>query len=180
MRYLILGAGALGSYFSAMLLKGDRWPFYASIKKGDAVLGLARFTSNRTFSADVKWFGPYFPGATNQNTRLDGSPYTPPSSSARLFDWMNGIVMISGDGLAEPMTADVTLNEDGSLTVPPNANNLQLTVTNATGWISGSFTHPVSHAPTVLQGAILQSSNRAAGFFSGSPRNGGFMLQRAP
>ena len=166
---------------SASLLKGDRWPFHASIKKGDAVLGLARFTSNHTFSADVKWFGPGFPGATNRSARLDGSPYTPPSPSARLFDWTNGLVTLSGDGLAEPVTAEVTLSEDGSsLTVSPNTNSLQLTVTNATGWVSGSFTHPVSHALTVLQGAVLQSSNRAAGFFPGSPRNGGFMMHRAP
>ena len=162
-----------------VLLKGNRWPIYFSVKTGDSVLGLARFTSNNTFSADVKWFGPNFPGATNQNVKLHGSLFTPPSQ-ARLFNWTNGIVTLSGDGLSAPLTSDVTLSEDGSFTVLSNPNNIQLRVADATGLITGSFTHPASNVTALIKGAVLQSSNSAAGFFPGAPRHGGFTIQRAP
>jgi len=89
-------------------------------------------------------------------------------------------VTLSGDGLAEPITADVLLNEDGSFTVLSNTNNIQLGVTDATGLLTGSFTHPVSQVTTPLHGAVLQSSNTAAGYFPGSPRNGALLIQRAP
>jgi len=68
-----LGDGAAINQKDA-LLKGNRFPFYFTVKNGDSVLGLATFATNNTFSADVKWFAPNFPGGTNQNVKLNGAP----------------------------------------------------------------------------------------------------------
>ncbi|HEY0549749.1 MAG TPA: peptidylprolyl isomerase, partial [Verrucomicrobiae bacterium] len=160
------------------LLKGNRFPFYYTVKKGDSVIGLPSITTNGTFSSNVRWFASAFPMNTNQIVRLDGARYTPPSQ-ARLFGWTNGIITLSGDGLAEPITSEVVLEEDGTFSFPSNPHNIQINVTNANGWMGGTFTHPVSQAPTVLKGAVLQSSNSAAGFFNGGT-NGGFTIRRAP
>jgi cyclophilin family peptidyl-prolyl cis-trans isomerase len=162
----------------AVLLKGNRFPFLYSVKKGDSVVGLVNFATNDTFSSNVKWFSPDFPGNTNQNVTLNGSRYTPPTQ-ARLFDWTNGVITLSGDGLAVPISSDVILADDGSFSIPSNPHNIQINVTNANGWIGGTFTHPVSQVPTVLKGAVLQSSNSAAGFFPGAT-NGGFTIRSAP
>ena len=173
-----LANGAAFKQKTALLAYG-RWPFYYTAKKGDSVLGLVQFNTNDTFSADVKWFGTNFPGGINQNQILRGSPYIPPSQ-ARLFDWTNGIITFDGAALAGSVTSDVELHEDGSFSVPSNPNNIQLNVADATGLITGSFTHSGSNAPVAIRGAVLQSSNSAAGYFPGSPHKGGFTIRRAP
>jgi hypothetical protein len=164
---------------TSYVLKDGRWPFIYKQRKGDGVAGMATFTTNGTFSGNVRWFAPDFLGGTNQVVRLNGSLYTPPSQ-ARLFNWTNGVVRLSGDGLAEPLTSDVTLHEDGSFTVLANTNQIQLTLAETTGLITGSFKHPASNVITKLQGAVLQSSNRAAGFFLGTPRDGALEIKSAP
>ena len=161
------------------VLASRRFVFYSTTKKGDSVVGLGAFDASNSLHSVVKWFGPQFPGATNQNLLLNGARYTPPPQQ-RLFDWTNGLVTLSGDGLAAPLTAAVMLQDDGSLTGGANTNHLQLTFTNATGLFGGSFTHPASSATTVLRGAVLQSSNTAAGYFPGAARGGAFEIRRAP
>lgn len=165
--------------FKPALLKGNRFAFYAPAYKGrGGVLGLATLESNNTFTASGKWFGPNFPGQNGQAVRILGSPYTPPP--ARLVEWTNGLVTLSGDGLTSPLRSEVVLETNGSLTVLANTNNVQLQVAPGTGLITGSFAHPTSNVLTALRGAVLQGSNSAAGYFPGGLRNGGFTLRPAP
>jgi cyclophilin family peptidyl-prolyl cis-trans isomerase len=165
---------------NALVLKGNRWPIFAPAYRGrGGILGWATFDSNNVFNADVAWFAPNLPGGTNQQVHLSGSPYTPPSQ-ARLFDWTNGVITLTGGDLSNPITANALLNEDGSFTVLSGTNNIQLSVSDATGLLTGSFTHPVSNATTPLKGAVLQSSNNAAGYFPGTPRDGALLIQREP
>jgi hypothetical protein len=152
---------------TSAMLAGDLWPFFVSAKRGtEAVLGVAGFANSNVFIADLKWFSADFPGATNQNARLSGSVYVPPPQ-ARLFNWTNGVIALSGGGLEIAIFANVRLNEDGSFEIPFNPNNIELGVPDATGGITGSFTHPVTSTLTPLRGAVLQSGNMAAGFFPG-------------
>jgi cyclophilin family peptidyl-prolyl cis-trans isomerase len=160
-------------------LKGGVWSFYYPTKLGEALAGEAKFTTNGTFSGNVKWFSPGFPGLTNQNVKLTGARYTPPASG-RPFEWTNGVLTISGGGLSQPIVSDVVVQADGSLTVLSNAHNIQINVTNATGLVGGTFQYPGSNTLTRLRGAVLQSSNSAAGFAPVSPRSAGFELRRAP
>ncbi len=161
-----------------VMLKGGRFPFSYIDKKGDSIFAIGNMTTNGTFSGNPRWYAPGFLGGTNQTVKLDGSRYTPPPQ-ARLFNWTNGIITLSGDGLVEPITSEVVLSDNGTFTVPSNPHNIQLNVTNANGWIGGTFTHPVTQATTPIRGAVLQSSNSAAGFFPGTT-NGGFTIRRAP
>jgi cyclophilin family peptidyl-prolyl cis-trans isomerase len=160
-------------------LKGGVWSFYYPTKLGEALAGEAKFTTNGTFSGNVKWFSPGFLSLTNQNVKLTGARYTPPTSG-RPFDWTNGVLTISGGGLLQPIVSDVVVQPDGSLTVISNAHNIQINVTNATGLVGGTFQYPGSNTLTRLRGAVLQSSNTAAGFAPVSPRSPGFELRRAP
>jgi len=162
---------------TSAMLAGDLWAFYASAKAGrEVLLGVPSFASNNVFNADVKWFSADFPGKTNQNARLSGSPFVPPSQ-ARLFNWTNGVMALSGGDLPAVIFANVILNADGSFAIPSNPNNIQVSLQAATGGITGSFTHPVTAALTPLRGAVLQSSNMAAGFFPGGTRNGAFTIR---
>ena len=162
---------------TSALLVGDVWPFYASAKAGrKVILGYALFSANNTFHADARWFDRDFPGNTNQVAQVDGSPYVSPSQG-RLFNWRNGVMSFSGGGLQAAIFANVQLNDNGSFTFPSNPNNIQLSIADANGLITGSFTHPVSSTVTSLRGAVLQSSNMAAGFFLNGADNGAFVIQ---
>ena len=82
-----------------------------------------------------------------------------------------------GGGLPAALFANVLLNDDGSFAIPSNPNNIQLGAPDATGGMTGSFTHPVTSALTPLRGAVLQSSNMAAGFFPGGTSSGAFTIR---
>ena len=111
--------------------------------------------------------------------KLNGSRYTPPAT-ARPFNWTNGVLTISGGGLAAPIVSAVELQPNGSFLISSNPHNIQISVTNATGFVGGTFTHPASNTLTRFRGVVLQSSNSAAGFFPHLPLNGGFQLRPAP
>jgi cyclophilin family peptidyl-prolyl cis-trans isomerase len=159
------------------ILKGERWPLFAQASLGrGAVMGFGLFTSNHVINSTARWYSPDFPGRTNQVVRFAVSPYTSPSL-ARLFNWTNGVIQLAGDGLAAPLSANLVLNEDGSFTIPSNPNNISLDVADETGLLTGSFTHPVSLALTPLKGAVLQSSNIAAGYFGSGTHNGSVLIR---
>lgn len=162
---------------STSIVEGERWPMFSLAYNGrGGVLGFGLFTSNHIINASVRWFSPDFPGNSNQVVRLALSPYISPSV-ARLFPWTNGVVTLAGNNLPGPLSTSLVLQEDGSFTIAPNTNNLVLTVSGATGLVTGSFKHPVSQALTPLQGAVLQSSNIAAGYFGSGANNGSFLIQ---
>jgi hypothetical protein len=161
------------------MLKYGIWPFIALANGGrETVLGWVTFATNNTFSATrVDWFAPHFPGNTNQTTKLNGAPF---SRTSRLADWTSGTLTLSGDELDAPVTADVTLSDNGQITVDPNPNNVQFGLPDAKGQITGSFSHPVTGETTPLHGAALQSSNIVAGFTGVKTNNGGFIIRRKP
>jgi cyclophilin family peptidyl-prolyl cis-trans isomerase len=159
------------------ITKGDRWALYAPAYTGrGGLIGFGQFLSNGEINNVIRWASPDFPGNTNQLLTWSASPYVPPAQ-ARLFNWTNGVVTLSGDDLAAPLTIDVILNEEGSFTPLSNPNNLQLTIPDAAGFFTGSFTHPVTQALTPLRGAVLQSSNIAAGFFGAGANNGAVLIR---
>jgi hypothetical protein len=162
---------------NSALLTGNIWTLFASANRGrEGILGFVSFAANHLFNSDAGWHAPDFPGHTNQSVQISGSPYTPPSQ-ARLFNWTNGWITLSGNGLASPVATDLVLNDNGSFTLPSNPNNIQLSVADATGLITGSFNHPNDGALTPLRGAVLQSSNIAAGFFGTGTNAGGFVIR---
>ena len=163
------------------LLKQNQWPFFASVSAGrEAALGWVTFDSNNVLNADIRLVSRAFPGGTNQRAMLSGSLFTPPSQM-RLFNWTNGLMTLSGDGLTQPINADVMLNDDGSFTFSSNPNNIQLGIPDAKGAIKGTFTHPVTQTLTPLRGAVVQASNMAAGFFgTGTGTDKGLFLIRTP
>ena len=164
---------------SAKLLKYDLWPFYALVNGGrEAILGWVRFTNGNSFSGDLQWWAPHFPGNTNQTVQFHGARY---SNDVHLLNWTNGTITFSGGGLAAPVSADVTLNEDGSFTLPSNPNNVQLGFPNEKGQFSGTFNYPGVGTLTPLRGGALQgSSNIVTGSFGTKTNNGAFIIRQRP
>jgi cyclophilin family peptidyl-prolyl cis-trans isomerase len=172
-----LGDGMAISQKSA-LLEGDTWALYDATRNGrETIVAAPVFTSNHVFNADLRWFSADFPGGTNQNARLDGALFVPPSDQMPLFNWTNGVISLSGGGLPAAIFANLEASADGTITIPSNPNNIQFSPPDARGMITGTFTHPATSLTTPLQGSVLQSSNIAAGFFPGSPGNGAFLIR---
>jgi hypothetical protein len=164
---------------TAKLLKHDLWPFYALVNGGrEAVLGWVRHTNDNSFSGDLKWWAPHFPDNTNQMVQFHGARY---SNDVQLLNWTNGTITFSGGGLAAPVSADVTLNEDGSFTLPSNPDNVQLGFPNEKGQFSGTFNYPGVGTLTPLRGGALQgSSNIVVGSFGTKTNNGAFVIRQRP
>ncbi len=159
------------------MTKANRWALYAPAYSGrGGLVGFGQFLSNGVINNVIRWSSPDFPGNTNLLLTWSASPYVPPAQ-ARLFNWTNGVVTLSGDDLAAPIAVDIVLNEEGSFTPSSNPVNLQLTIPDASGFFTGSFTHPVTQALTPLRGAVLQSSNIAAGFFGAGVNNGAVLIR---
>ncbi len=131
-----LGDG-MAIHQNAAMVKGGFWPIFAL-----ANVGWAGFANNNVFAANLDWWSPNFPGNTNQTARLDGGPYNPIGH----LNWSNGTITLSGDDLDAPLSADVMLSENGSITVLSNPNNIQFGLPDKKGLITGSFTHPFQHS----------------------------------
>ncbi len=165
----------------AVILKDGRWSFYYPSKTGEALGGEMQFATNGTLKGELKWFSPLFPAQTdptNQTVKVYGSRYAPPTG--RPFAWTNGVLTISGGGLANPIVTPVELQSNGAFLISSNPLNIQIVVTNATGRVGGTFNYPGSNTLTRLSGTVVQSSNSAAGFAPHLPRSAGFELKRAP
>jgi hypothetical protein len=160
------------------LLRGLRWPFVSNAQRGaGAVVGWATFeNSGLAFDGEMKWFSPSFLGATNQNLTMAGSIYTPPTTRP-LFNWTSGTITLSGVDLGT-LTANVTLNANGTFAIPSNPHNVQIQLDAATGRISGSFNHPTTLLLTEFRGAVQQNSDQyAAGFYESTAGNGSFQIR---
>jgi cyclophilin family peptidyl-prolyl cis-trans isomerase len=164
---------------AATLWQG-RWSIFYSSRAGEALVGEMQCATNGFLDGGVRWFSPLFTNAqTNQNVGAKGWLYTPPASG-RPFAWTNGVLTLRGGGLTNPIIAAVEQQANGTFLISSNPHNIQLFVTNATGFVGGSFIHPTSNTLTRLRGAVNQHSNTAAGFFPRQPRSGGFELRAAP
>ena len=160
------------------LLRGKRWPFVSNAAHGaGAVVGWATFDGTGfAFDGEMKWFSPTFPGATNQNLTMAGALYTRPTIRP-LFNWTSGTITLSGADLGT-LTANLTLNADGTFSLPSNPHNIQIRLDAATGRISGSFNHPTTLLLTNVKGAVLQNDDQyAAGFYESTAGNGSFQIR---
>jgi cyclophilin family peptidyl-prolyl cis-trans isomerase len=180
-RGLITMSGALGDGRAighrSQMLRDNRWLFYdLEYDNKGGLLGFGVFTTNRTVDALGRWFNPDFPGSTNLFCRLWASAYTPPAGG-RVLNWTNGVMTLSDGRLGAPISIDTVLAEDGSFSFPADTHNVQLSVSEANGLATGSFTHPVTQELTPLRGAVLQSSNIVAGRFQSDGRDGAFVIR---
>ncbi len=177
---------------SVSVSKDGRWPFYTSYASppagnGGTVFGWITF-SNQPASAlggTMYWFRPagktpavYQSGFTNMVTAI-GSAYNP--TNKPLLDLTNGQVTLDGGNLLLPITNQITLSANNTITLtaaPENTNKLALVITTKTGLISGSFQNPTNAKQSIkVKGVLLQNQTNAAGYFLGPNQSGALLLE---
>jgi uncharacterized protein (DUF2147 family) len=89
----------------------------------------------------------------------------------------NGVVILSGGNVAEPITNSITLSGDNKIT---GDNQLTMTISPAKGSMTGSFIDPSSGKRRTLKGIALPKQNQARGFFLGTDESGRVFVGEAP
>jgi len=112
----------------------------------------------------------YYPDGFDTTLNLNGAPYTVPARGSTALPFANGMVEISGGSIPFAITDTVALSPASTITVlGGNSAKVKLSVTAATGYLTGSFVHPIT-AKTVRFGGVLfkdPANPCAAGFFLG-------------
>jgi hypothetical protein len=165
------------------LSKDGHWPLHVPLYSGKGLwLGWTNFADEESsdFSGDANWIKPPLPRAKHHaagfihTDLLTGSRYTAPTGTVdRIVAITNGLVILSGGNLPQPLTNTVTLGLGNNVTnggpVP-----LSLKFKLPSGQMSGSFT------PTgASSGVVLEKAGFASGYFLGTNASGRVRFQSA-
>lgn len=127
--------------------------------------------------------GTFHPGAFTTSVVTEGSRYIAPSAGQRALNFAatspNAIFEASLGNLAGPVIKNVTLDTANKFIIPADPNALKLTLTGATGLVSGSF-KPTPTTTRTLNGVVMQGQVFAAGYFVGDTESGDFSVEPAP
>ena len=172
---------------SSVVSKDGYWPFYLPLYSGNGSLwSWNRFTDGAVMSATgVSWINPtntaktalYRAGFTNEPAWIAGSAYSP--TNEPLLALTNGQVLLEGGDLPIAITNALllTLKNAILLTNAADTNKLALTITKASGVISGTFVNPSNPRQTIsVNGVLLQNQTNAQGCFLGTNASGTFLL----
>jgi outer membrane protein assembly factor BamB len=169
----------------AVVGRNGLWPLHVPLAGGRGmVLGWITLTNHAQLDAygEVIWHKPlapqdrYYPGGFSTRRHLFGTRYTPTGTAALSGDRRIG-GMLSGGNLDK-----IVLGEAGPAPVPgsPQFQTLQRFSWNFrpdTGYVEGTFTHPVTQQETTFRGALLQKVGWTSGYFLGQNHSGVVHLQ---
>jgi hypothetical protein len=163
------------------------WPLYASLYNGSGcVLGWIQF-ANETSSdlgGKVLWLKPvgavsktYMGGFTNAVNAV-GSSYNS-AVGTKALSMGTGQFVLSGAGLAQPITNAITLSSDNKILMPAGSQfTLQLSA--ASGLFQGTVLNPQTQKKITFQGVVQRKGNYGAGFFLNGNLSGEVYLSRTP
>ncbi|HWD19129.1 MAG TPA: Ig-like domain-containing protein [Verrucomicrobiae bacterium] len=175
---------------SSAVSRNGYWPVYLNLYGGKGSLwGWNLFTNGTLIAApSLSWINATNiaktavnrSGFTNQAITLVASAYNP--ARKPLAGTTNAVVILEGGALSLPLTNHVTIavnnNAIAVTNLPEKAAKLILKITASSGIISGSFVDPAHPKSTIpVNGAVLQNSANAQGFFLGPNQSGTFLLE---
>lgn len=169
----------------AVVGRNGLWPLHVPLAGGRGMLlGWITLTNHAQLDAygEVIWHKPlvpqdrYYPNGFSTRRHLFGARYTPMGTAALSGDRRVG-GMLSGGNLDK-----VILGDAGPLALPgtPLFQMLQRFSWNLhpdTGYVEGTFPHPVTGQETTFRGALLQKVGWTSGYFLGQNHSGVIHLQ---
>lgn len=175
---------------SSVFSKDGYWPLYVNLYGGHGSLWGTNYFFDHTLTnaSPLSWINTTNPaknalyptGFTNQAVSIVGSFYkTAEEPSLALTE---GQVRLEAGGVPS-ITNQFTLTTKNALilTNASDTNKLKLTITKATGVISGSFVNPSNAKETIkVNGVILQGQTNAQGYFLGTNKESGAFLLGNP
>jgi hypothetical protein len=173
---------------SSTISKQGTWPLYAAPYVGRGViLSWVQFANqaDSDLGGRLIWIKPggvigkYYPRGFTNDVLATGSMYRAPTSGARALNMSDGTLVLSGGGLHEPLTMNLTLGINNRVTVAPGTK-LTLSLTPATGLFKGSALNPATGKTMTFQGALFKKANVGVGYFLGTDQSGEVYLSPAP
>ena len=181
------GTLANGSAFavSARVAADGLLPVYLPMNSGNGSLAGSLSIDSQTgaLTGGVRWTKPATPTAAVFRDPFvapltaSGFLYVAPlagNTSLRVpASADNSALQFSGGDLTVQVRQVATLLPTNRVAIlRPTLANLSLTITAASGRVTGSFTHPVTGVTSRIVGVILQDRNEATGFFLGRTQSG--------
>jgi hypothetical protein len=182
---LVKFAGALAdsSRFSgaAAVAADGQWPFYVPLYHGQGcILGWLGFaeTQSTDLAGVVTWLKqPDFnsqdhPSGFDVQTNASGSAYQRPSTpAAPVLNFTAGQVILSGGGLATPITNAFTIGPRNKIS-SDGPDHLSCSLVLSKGLFKGSVVEPGGRKRLSFSGALLQKQDSGSGFFLGDTTGG--------
>jgi hypothetical protein len=183
------GTASLGGYLGdntqiaqeSQISRYGHFPFYVGFGSTGSISGWLSLTNDQpscfTPDSQVAWIkesggASYTGGFTNVSVAI-GSAYN--STVRDLLSINTAQVILTGGGLATPITNDVTIAANTIIVASGATNDLVLTMDRTTGQIQGSFS--AGGQVEAVYSVILQSTNEARGYFWGNSESGSFILK---
>jgi hypothetical protein len=160
-------------------------PVYVSLYKGKGSLfGWLTVTNGELNDvAGTMWWtkpasvgGVFYPNGFAEDIDVLGSHYVG-VRGLPILSLANGVVILSGGELTEPLTNSVSLGGDNRIT---GENNLSIVFSVPKGSFTGSFVDPTSGRKRTLKGTALPGQQQGRGFFLGTTESGRVFIGDAP
>jgi hypothetical protein len=177
------------------------WPFFLALNKGaDSLSGEVTWylDAESDFAGELHWFKApstaptaAYPAGWPQGSvvRLRGAHYTPPKAAKTNLPAVPPLSDLNAEsatgnlrlsvGLPQPASIErpINLSMAGKFTpVAPNSPLVQLSLVPATGLFTGSIILPGTTPKRPFSGALLQKTQRGAGYHIGGGKSGGVSL----
>jgi hypothetical protein len=167
--------------------KDGNWPLYMSLYSGKGLalgwINVANIINTTNVAGSVTWIKPanstnqFYPAGFTNDLDVVASTYIAPGLGVPILAAAVTSFVISGGDVSVPLTNAITLNASNQITVaPPNALQLNATVSTNNGAITGTFINPTTGATNSFKGAVVQSDNFAAGQFSSATNAGAILI----
>ncbi|MBI3849377.1 MAG: peptidylprolyl isomerase [Verrucomicrobia bacterium] len=169
------------------LSKNGEWPFYVSLYRGKgSMLSWIAFTNRASDSlnGESHWIKTsaavtsLYPAGFTNLPMIQGSLYTVPVG-ARVLNFTDGLVVLSGGNLTQSWTNTVTLGADNKV-LNTSSNTLTLSIALTSGAFKGSFVEPGTGRKVSFIGALQQKQNAGFGYFLGTTESGEVRFEAAP
>ena len=183
--------------------KDNKWPLFLSLYKSKGVMlgtvAMDRTQTTTDLSGKLDWSKPvvakdtYFPlGFRIVGANFLGSFYTAPAPGTSALPGFpdvtdNGRLTLQEGSLLNDISRTLTYSSRNKITITnPGTERLALEVDPKTGFVSGTFVHPVSARRTDLGGVIFSKQNIIVGRFQGTsvpgvnPQTGRLLIEKAP
>jgi len=175
-------ADSTGLSIGGTVCVGGYWPIYSVQNSGTGLLtGWLQFTNTDDYGAmegTLTWLSPgvstYYPSGFTRTLTASASSYS--STNSPILDFTTGFVFFFGGNLDSSLSGSVVQSSNGVFKSTGATLNMTLNVKTATGLVSGSFTHPVTGASTMVYGVIMQDREAIQGFFLGVDSTGLIMV----
>jgi hypothetical protein len=184
-------AGTLGDgtpvSLGSTLTNGGVWyfflPLYSSTGMIEGTVTFENTPNTSDLDGAVTWVKPanpkanpattFYPNGFVLNTTLIGSAYNP--ANGFVLTGSNGSFRAASGNLStaiDDSSARITTSSTTSATLAVSGSNaLKLTITRATGAISGSFKHPVTLQTVPVKAVVFQKQNVGGGNFQSAKTN---------